>query len=65
LGHYAPIEDAFGDAIEDDYRPLLKVSRGLRLDALELVEDLLHEIKRRAEFLLREIREAEKFGKSP
>lgn len=59
-----PIEDALEDAIENDYRPLLKVSRELRLDALQLVESLLHEIRRRAEFLVREIGEAEKFGQS-
>jgi hypothetical protein len=54
-----PIEDAPDDAIHEDCRPLLKVGRGLRLDALPLVPKLVDEIKRRAESLLEQITEAE------
>jgi hypothetical protein len=55
-----PIDDAPEDAIEEDYRALLKVSRGLRLDAVSLIPKLLYEIKRRGESLLEEIAAAER-----
>ena len=55
-----PMEDAPDEAIDEDYRPLLKAGRGLRLDALALMPRLAEEIRRRGEFLLREIDEAEK-----
>ncbi len=56
---YGPIEDVPSEAIEVDYRPLLKAGRGLRLDALSLIPKLVDEIKQRVESLLKEIAEVE------
>lgn len=59
-----PIDDAPEDAIDEECRPLLKVGRNLRLDALPLIPMLLGAIKQRGERLLEEIAEAEKSATS-